>query len=95
MAEENIIQEFRLQKRSKEIELLMRKKYKNVCTTLNYIEHFLILTSTITGCILISDFAFVIGIPRGIGCAIGLEICVITAGIEKVYVNNLEREKES
>ena len=28
---------------------LMSKKHKNVCTTLNYIEQFLILTSVITG----------------------------------------------
>ena len=30
---------------------LMSRKHKNVCTTLNYIEHFLILVSTITGSI--------------------------------------------
>ena len=34
----------------------MSKKHKKVCTTLNYIEHFLILASTITGCIQISGF---------------------------------------
>ena len=28
---------------------LMRKKHEKVCTTLYYIEHFLILNSTITG----------------------------------------------
>ena len=28
---------------------LMSRKHKKVCTTLNYIEHFLILASTITG----------------------------------------------
>ena len=30
---------------------LISKKYKKVCTTLNYIDHFLILISAITGCI--------------------------------------------
>ena len=35
-------------------------------TTLNYIEEFLILASTITGCILIPTFASLIGIPIGI-----------------------------
>ena len=30
---------------------LMSRKHKRVFTTLNYIEYFLILTSTITGCI--------------------------------------------
>ena len=29
----------------------MHKKHKKVCTTLNYIEDFPILASTITGCI--------------------------------------------
>ena len=40
----------------------MSKKRKIICTTLNYIEHFLILAPTITGCISISAFAFLIGI---------------------------------
>ena len=45
---------------------LMNRKYKNVCTTQNYIEHFLILASAFTGCISISTFASLIGIPIGI-----------------------------
>ena len=58
MAEENISQEFRLnnidETRSYLIEEinrneLMSKKHKKVCTTLNYIEYFLILAVTITG----------------------------------------------
>ena len=40
---------------------LMSKKHKKVCTTLYYIEHF-ILASTNTGCVSISAFALV-GIP--------------------------------
>ena len=63
---------------------LMSRKHKEVCTTLNHIKHFLILASTITGCISISAFAsllrFHIGITRS---AIGLKICAITAGIKK------------
>ena len=35
----------------------MSKKHKKVCIALNYIEHFLILASTITGCISVSAFA--------------------------------------
>ena len=62
---------------------LMSKKHKKVCGTLNYNEHFLILASTSTGCILISAFASLIGIPIGItSLAVGLEICVITAEIK-------------
>ena len=63
----------------------MSRKYKKVCTTLNYIEHFLILASTITGYISISAFASLIGIPLGITVsAIGLKLCAITAGIKSI-----------
>ena len=44
---------------------LMSKKHKKVCTALNYIEHFLILASTTTGCISVSAFASSICIPVG------------------------------
>ena len=37
---------------------LMCNKHKKVCATLNYIEHFLILGSAVTGCISISAFGF-------------------------------------
>ena len=93
-AEENYSQEFRLKNidgtRNYWIEegnrkKLMSKKYKKVCTTLNYIEHFLILASKITGSVSISDFATLVGIPIGIkSSAIGLKISEITAGIKKV-----------
>ena len=63
----------------------MSKNHKKVCTTLNYIEHVLILASTITGCTSTSAFAFLLGITIGItSSAIGLKICVIAAGIKKV-----------
>ena len=55
---------------------------KKVYATLNYIEHFLILASTITGCVSISAFASLAGIPIEItGSAVGLNICAKTAGI--------------
>ena len=63
---------------------MKNRKHKKVCTTLNYIEHFLILASTITGCISISAFASLIGIPIGItSSAKGLKICAIAAGISQ------------
>ena len=87
----NISQEFRFKKTDEtrnyfieEIKQneLMSRKLKKVCTILNYIEHFVILASTITGCISISAFASLIGIPIGItSSAIELKICAITAGI--------------
>ena len=74
MAKENISQEFRL-------------KNKKVCTTLNYIEHFLTLALTITGCISISAFTYLVGISIGItSSAIGLKRFVITEEIRK-YVS--------
>ena len=54
---------------------LMSTKHKKVCTTLNYIEHSLILASTVTGCISVSTFASLLGIPIGItSSVIGLQI---------------------
>ena len=72
----------------------MSRKHKKVCTTLNYIKHFLILASTITGCISISRFASLIVIPIGItSSAIGLKICAIIAGIKK-YKSIIKKKKK-
>ena len=75
MAEENISQEFRLKnidetrnyflEEIKQNEL-MSKKHKKISLTQNFIECFLILASTITGCISISLFTSLIGIPKRI-----------------------------
>ena len=83
MAEENICQEFRLKNIDKTRDYLieeisrnelMSKKHKKICTTLSYIKHFLILLFTITGCVSISPFASLIGVPIGItSSAIGLK----------------------
>ena len=103
MVEENISQEFRLKNidetRNYLIEEinrneLMSKKHKKVCTTLNYIEHFLILGSTIAGCVSISAFASLVGIPIGItSSAIGLNICAVTAAIKK-YKSMIKKKKK-
>ena len=62
----------------------MSEKHKKVCRTLNYIENFLVLAFAITGCISISAFSSLIGIPIGIMIsAIGLQICAIAGGIKK------------
>ena len=45
---------------------LMGKKHKKVCRVLNYIDHSFIVISTIAGCVSISGFASLIGIPIGI-----------------------------
>ena len=104
MAEENISQEFRLENitetRNYLIEEINRnqlvsKKHKMVCTTLNYIEHFLILGSTVTGSVCISVYASLVGIPIGItSSAIGLKIFVITAAIKKYKLIIKKKKKK-
>ena len=72
----------------------MSKKHKKVCTTLNYIEHFLIVASIITGCVSNSAFASLIGIPIGItSSVIGLKICAIVAEI-KMYKSITKKKKK-
>ena len=75
MPEENMNQQFRLEKieeiRNYLVEEinqneLMSQKHKKVCRILNDIEHSLIVISTITGCISLSAFASLVGIPVGI-----------------------------
>ena len=61
----------------------MSKKHKNVCETLNYIEHFHILTSAVTGCISISAFSLLVILIGITSSALGLKICAIAAGIKK------------
>ena len=74
----------------------MSKKHQKVCRVLNYIDHLLVVTSTITGCISISAFASLVGIPIGImSSRIRLKICVITAGIKRYNSNRKEKEKEA
>ena len=103
MPEENMNQEFRLKKideiRNYLIEEinrneLMSKKHKKPCRVLNYIDHSFIVISTITGCVSISAFASLVGIPIGIASStIGLKICVITAGIKK-YKSIIKKKKK-
>ena len=62
----------------------MSEKYKMIWKYLNYVEHLLILVSTVTGCVSISAFASLVCIPVGItSSAVELKICAVTAGIKK------------
>ena len=64
---------------------MISKKCK-VCTNINYIKHFLILDSIISGCISISAFCSSICVPVGItSSAFGLKISAIAAGIKKKH----------
>ena len=103
MVGKNINPEFRLkstdQTRNSSLEEInqnesMSKKHKKGCTTLNYIEQFLILTSTITRFISISPFSSLIVVPiRITSSAIGLKICAIAAGI-KTYKSIIKKKKK-
>ena len=71
---------------------LMSKKHRKVCTTLHYIEHFLILASTITECI--SILYFLLSIPVGTTSSrIVLNFFAITAGIKK-YKSVIKKKEE-
>ena len=73
---------------------LMSRKCKKVSATLNYIEHFFILTCTIIECISISAFASLFGIPIGItSSTIELKVCSIAAGIKK-YKSIIKKNKK-
>ena len=97
-------QEFRLNKKIDEMKNylieetnwneLMSKKHRKVCRVLNYIEHSLIALSTITGCVSISTFTSLVGIPIGIAnCTIVLKMFVITAAIKK-YESIIKKKSE-
>ena len=71
----------------------MSNKPKKVCTTLKYVEQFIILVSAITGCISISAFTSLLGIRIWItSSAIGLKIYAITAEIKK-YKTIIKKRK--
>ena len=103
MTKENKSQEFRLKNidetRHYLIEEINRnklisKKHKKVCKTLNYIDHFLILDSTITGCVSVSTFVSLVDIPEGItSFTIGIQMRAITALIKK-YKSIVKKKKK-
>ena len=56
-------------------------------------EHLLILSSTITGCVSFSEFASLVSVPVGItSYAVGIKVCLITAGIKKY--KSIEKKKK-
>ena len=74
---------------------LMSKKHKKVYRDLNYIEHLLISIFTVSGCVFISAFASLVGIPIGIrSSAIELKICLITVEIKK-YKAMIKKKKKN
>ena len=73
---------------------LMIEKFKKTCKYLNYVEHLLILVSTVTGCVSISAFSSLAFTSVGItSSAVGMKICAITAAIKK-YKSIIKAQKK-
>ena len=71
---------------------LMSKKYKNTCKY--YVENFLILVSTVTGCVSVSAFDSLVCVLVGImSSSVGIKISAITARIKK-YKSITKKEKK-
>ena len=71
----------------------MSKKHKNFVKFWIILNTYLI--STITGCVSISAFASLAGIPLRItSSAVGLKICVTAAGIKK-YKSIIKKRRRS
>ena len=61
----------------------MSEKYKKTSKHLSYVEHLLILASTVTGCVSISAFASLdCGSVDITSSVIGIKLCVITTGMK-------------
>ena len=71
---------------------LISKKHKKAYKILNFAEHLLILTSTITECVSIFAFTSLVGLPVGISSSTA-KLCVVTAGINKYKPIIKKKEK--
>ena len=72
----------------------MSEKYKKTCKYLNYVEHLIILVSTVTDCVSISAFASLVWVPVGItSSAIGIKIFATTREIKK-YKSVIKKKKK-
>ena len=74
---------------------LMSVKYKKTFKYSNYVEHLLILVSTVTGCVSVSTFASLVFVLVGItSSAVGIKMCAITAGVKK-YKAIIKKKKKN
>ena len=73
---------------------LISKKHKKECKALYYFEHVLIFISPVIGCVSISAFASLVGIPIGItSSAVGSKIGGVTAEIKKYKSITMKKKK--
>ena len=74
---------------------LLSKQHKKICKILNYPDHLLIVSPAVTGCVSISAFASLFGIPVGItSSAAAIKISVTTAEI-KNYKSIITKRKRN
>ena len=100
MSKKNMNQQFRLTKIDEIRNYLIKEINRNglmskdrVLDYIDIISH--IAISPITGCVSISAFASLVGIPIGDTCsAVGLKICLTTAGIKKYKSINKKNKKK-
>ena len=72
----------------------MSEKYKKKSNYLIYVQHFLILVSTVTGCVSTSAFASLVCVVVGItSSGAGIINCAVTAGIKK-YKSTISKKKK-
>ena len=63
---------------------LISEKHKKTYKYLSYVKHLLILVSTVTGCVSISEFASLVRVPVGITSSVEeIKICAFIVGIKK------------
>ena len=73
----------------------MSGNHKKVCRDLNYFEHFPVFVSAVSGCVSISAFASLVGVPVGIASSlVGLKSYAIAAGIKK-YKSIIKKEEKA
>ena len=71
------------------------RSIKKLVEFMTILTAYLLYFSTITGCVSISDFAPLVGIPTEItSSANGLKICAITARIKK-YESIIKKKKKN
>ena len=72
----------------------MSEKYKKTRKYLNYVQHLLILVSTVTGCVSVAAFASLVCVPSWLASfAVGIKICAISGWIKK-YKSIIKKKKE-
>ena len=73
----------------------MSKKHKKTSKYLSCVGHLLILASVVTGCVSTDAFSLLVCVPVGItNSAVGINICLITAGI-KTYYSIIKKKKKT